>query len=189
MNIPGHDAFRRRAALAAAGVLAIHVLLCIYFMVTPARYPFHKTKIGAVYKRVFLIGPFFKEERISVSADLYIRHKMGSTWSPYSNYGKNFLDRYYASSWRYEPLQRNILLRNFARAAYMASVKKKRQPLGSSPSFCRLNQFILKELIQSDSVDSVQLVYIFHSFAKEQHTFRTDTTWNITYNPRQICAH
>ncbi|WP_333820494.1 hypothetical protein [Ohtaekwangia sp.] len=168
-------------------LLTIHTLLWVYFIITPRSYPLHQSKVAKVYERLFLIGPFFKEERIGVSPDLYIRCKSDTTWSPYTNYGMNFMHAYYAASWRYNQLQQNTLLRHFTRMAYRTTGKDITAALPSA-AFCRLNTFIQKELVAAKAVDSIQLVYIFHAYAKEQQTFKTDTVWNVTFNPHTVCA-
>lgn len=191
MNLSGSNTFVRRLASCVAALIAIHIVICIYFTVTPRSYPLHHTFIGSAYRRIFLIGPFYIEKRISISPSLYIRYKTnGGEWSAFANYGENLHQEYYASPWRYDRLNQDNLIRFLMRKAFDAKIKHSYDPayVSNTKQFCRLNTFIVNELICKENIDSVNLVYNFSSFVKEQSTFKVDTVWNITFNPGQICA-
>jgi hypothetical protein len=185
-----HDVYIRKVAACFAGMIVIHVLACIYFTVTPKYYPLHRTAIALLYKRVFLIGPFYTEHRISISPSLYIRYKDSvGEWSPLVDYGSDLHRQYYSAPWRYDKLKQDDLMRHFMREAFNTKWKHSHDPaeVSNTKQFCTLSAFITKELIDKENVDSIHLIYSFSAFSAEQSAFKVDTVWNITFNPKQIC--
>jgi hypothetical protein len=164
-------------------LLAIHVLLCIYFSVTPRNYILHRSAIGSLYHRVFLIGPFFTEERITSSTQLYMRYKVkGGSWSEAAACTDRVHQAGTSVLFRYNDLKHDDLLRYFAKAYSL----HKTEPEKSDKQLCVMCRYSINEFIPPGQViDSINLLFIHNTFLKNSTVGKSDTVWNVTLNPER----
>lgn len=181
MNTRAPQTFRKRIATILVSLLMVHVLLCIYFTVTPRNYILHRSIVGSVYHRVFLIGPFFTEERIASSTRLYMRYKIrGGSWSKPISYTDRVHRAGTSMLFKYNDSRHDDLLRYFARA-YRPDKTNHSQ---SNRQLCVLCQYSINELIpQDETIDSLNLVFIHNTFVQRDMPGKSDTLWNVTLNP------
>jgi len=173
---------RKSIASIVVLLLVAHVLLCIYFSVTPRQYRLHRTALGMLYHRVFLIGPFFTEERIASSTHLCMRYKVkGGSWSAPTIY-TDHVHQGASLLFQYNALKHDDLVRYFAKAYTLHKKNQKK----SDRQLCLLCQYSINELIPSgEAVDSINLVFIHNTFLKNNAVGKTDTVWNVTVNPER----
>lgn len=183
MDTRGPQTFRKRIATAIALLLVVHVLLCLYFTVTPRSYILHRSALGALYHRVFLIGPFFTEQRIASSTHLHIRYKVkDGTWSEMVNYTNRVHREGTPLLLQYNEYRHDDLLRYLARS-YRPS---KTNPEKSTRQACILCRYSIHELIPpGQSVDSINLLFIHNTYLQKNTSVRSDTLWNIMLNPER----
>lgn len=163
-------------------LLAVHVLLCVYFTVTPRKYVLHASVLGALYHRVFLIGPFFTQERITSSTHVYMRYKVkGGHWSQLSCYTEVVHRDGSAVLRQYNNLKHDDLLRYFAKAYRPGKIASDK----TNSQLCVLSNYTTKELIsQQQAIDSINLLYIHRTFLRgDTADNKSDTLWNVTFNP------
>lgn len=168
-------------------LLVAHVLLCIYFTVTPRKYILHASSLGSLYHRIFLIGPFFTEERIASSTHLYMRYKVkGGSWSDFSCYTDRVHREDNSVLLQYNDLKHDDLLRYFAKAYRPAKITSEK----SNAQLCLLSRYSINELIsQKSAIDSINLLYIHHTFQQKLSVGKSDTIWNVTFNPDRCVGH
>lgn len=181
MNARDPQSSRKRIATIAVILLVVHVLLGIYFTVTPRNYVLHTSPLGALYHRVFLIGPFFAEKRITSSTQLYMRYREKSgSWSPFSCYTDRVHHDNSSVLFQYNDLKHDDLLRHFAKAYRPRKTSSEK----SKAQLCLLSRYSINELIPKGSaVDSINLVYIHKTYQQQDAAGKSDTIWNVTFNP------
>jgi hypothetical protein len=183
VNTHGSQRLRKGIAIAAVLLLAGHGLLCIYFAVTPRSYKFHRTPLGSLYHRVFLIGPFFAEQRIASSTHLYMRYKvMNGSWSEPASYTDRAHRKGISIVFQYNDYKHDDLLRYFARSyrSHKTDVKK------TNEQICILCRYGINELIPPEqAVDSINLLFIHNTFVQKNAPPAPDTVWNVALNPER----
>lgn len=181
MNTRASQTFRKRIATILVSLLMVHVFLCIYFTVTPRNYILHRSIVGSVYHRVFLIGPFFTEERIASSTRLYMRYKVrGGAWSKSADYTDGVHRAGASMLFAFNDSRHDDLLRYFAKA-YRPN---KTNPSKSDRQLCVLCQYSINELLpQGEAIDSLNFVFIHNTFVQRDIPGKPDTLWNVTLNP------
>jgi hypothetical protein len=181
VNTHDPQTFRKRIAAIVAMLLVVHVLLCIYFTVTPRKYILHASSLGLLYHRVFLIGPFFTEDRIASTTHLYMRYKVkGGSWSEFSCYTDRVHREGRPILLHYNDLRHDDLLRYFAKAYRPAKTTSEKL----NAQLCLLNRYSISELIPKErAIDSLNLLYVHNSFLQKHAIGKSDTIWNVTFNP------
>lgn len=180
MNARDPQSFRKRIATIAGILLAVHVLLCIYFAITPRKSILHGSVLGSLYHRVFLIGPFFTEDRIISSTQVYMRYKVkDGAWSQLFSYTNRVHGDSSSVLHQYSNLKHDDLLRYFAKAYRPQKTTRDK----SNAQLCILSRYSINELLPQQAIDSINLLYIHHTFLRNNTVGNADTVWNATFNP------
>jgi len=165
-------------------IVLLHILLSLFIVLAPKRFV-DSNRLSSLYSRLILLGPFFVESRIKSSPHLYVRYNVNSAWSPFTDYAIENFRFYYEHPWRYDKLHFNDFERYISYQVGKQSKSKQFEQIKNSRVFRELNQLVLQELIRKP-VDSVTLVYGFNLYLPESKTFRFDTIFKYTYNPKAI---
>lgn len=183
MNTRAPQSSRNVIATVVVLLLAMHTLLCIYFSVTPRNYILHRSAIGSLYHRVFLIGPFFTEERVTSSTQLYMRYKVkNGSWSEAVICTDRVHHTGTSELFRYNDLKHDDLLRYFAKACRPHKTEWER----SDKQLCILCRYSINQFIPpGQSIDSINLFFIHNTYRRNNPVGKSDTVWRVTLNPER----
>jgi len=176
------DQLKKRLTLAAIVLLAVHLSIAGCLTIgTPTRNTF-----TLFYNRYLLPGPFFNEQHIQISPHLLIAYKSNNAWSSLTDYGAEKFSTYVKSPWRYAALKESDYLRNIMRRSYNNIGDRTFQEYRHDAEFNELNRYVLGEVMQGISVDSIHLVYVFKKYDGTMKQVHVDTMLNLYYNPLQV---
>lgn len=180
---PGN--FQYRIGLYAAGVILIHIVLCLVFAcISSGR--LSKTLPGVFYRSLVLAGPFFEESVIQTSDRFYYRYKpVNGTWSEFQENSATQFAAYSQQPWRYDELVRGDYIR---RQAYNLERFLKRHIMhpGKAPaSLQKINRYILHRA-GTLAIDSVFIASVRNTHDLASGTTRADTLYYFTYSPNSL---
>ncbi|NJN41585.1 MAG: hypothetical protein HC811_04440 [Flammeovirgaceae bacterium] len=126
-----------------------------------------------LYKIFAIPGPFFSEDRINNTVQLYLKTKSESTpWTDPVQLGSDEFNNYHSNYLRYDQLCESGIARFLARQI----VYDKKQYPDSSRFFRELNRYIITHQLANHS-DSLQVIFIMKKF----ETYEVDTLFHYTF--------
>lgn len=177
------DQVMKRLVLVGVILLGTHLFIDLYLSIGSPK----PTTFSRLYKRYLLPGPFFSERHIQISPHLFLAYKHGGRWTTLTDYGINNFSAFLESPWRYGKLKESDYLRHITRLMYNKIGDRSFEDYKDDREFKELNSYVQGELL-GDRADSIQLVYVFKTYAAETHQVKIDTVLNVKYNPSEIDA-
>jgi hypothetical protein len=169
-------------------LFTVHLSLSILFTICPGSNT-DSSWLRHHYQTKFLIGPFFTEERIRISAGLWVRYKTTAAgWSPFVNYAEEYKKDYWQYPWRYDKLKLSNYTRDLVRECYNSMDAGHVSDSARVSSYEKLKRFLLQELLPPEEMDSIELKYIFWEYQPPSNSVSEEVVWNITYAPDEISA-
>lgn len=181
------DKFRRRIGRLAAGVLLIHITLCLVFAcVRSGRLV--KTLPGRLYRTLVLVGPFFEESVIRTSDRFYYRCKINDRWTAFTENSEARFQAYGQRIWRYNEFTRGDHIRRQGYELEQYLKAHGLNPAAAPASLKRINRYILHHA-GTMPVDSVSIISVRDTYDPTLGASHADTVYRITYSPGSLDAH
>ncbi|MBL7858221.1 MAG: hypothetical protein JNM57_11085 [Cyclobacteriaceae bacterium] len=165
-------------------LFVIHLSGCIFYYFSSP--PTSSGLVRKVYSGIFLLGPFFNEDRIKASAHLYILSRRNEQWSAPVDYGSKNFQQYTTNPLRYKALKFSDFERYTARKVSQALQKENFDIVSTSSVFRSLNGFIQDIYFEGDSPDSIRLIYVVKAYNSGSKAYALDTAFNVCYHPHGI---
>ena len=169
-----------RIGLIAAGIISIHVLLCLFFLFGTGRYT--RNRIASLYRQLALVGPFFTESRIKSTHYLTIRWKKNNEWSPLRRPCRENFSSYNNLPWRLDNLSAISYEIRLAHTLGTMVKEKSFTEIKKSLAFRELNGYLMDEFVQAP-VDCIQIVSGLEHYHPDTRSVTLDTTFIFTYEP------
>lgn len=177
--------FKRRVALFFLTALVVHLVISTYLTIRPQSAT--RNIFTTYYNRYLLPGPFFNERYIKIAPHLHISYKnREGHWSGFTDFGIKNFSTFLDYPWRYDKLKESDYLRHIVRLAYLKMGERPFESYKNDVEFIELNDYIKGELLPSENIDSIRMIYAFKNFSIETRQVKIDTVLNLQYNPADI---
>lgn len=146
----------------------LHLLIASWFIILPTLLP--ETRFSRIYKTYLLPGPFFRDDRITTSYNLFMSWKIGEEWSmPISQSQKYFMEYH-----------KNLSPADLYRSRYLRSLDYIffSTPTKNNQGYSR-NSLIKYAPLDADSVH----IIVTRKYAQE-FSVQVDTVVNTRLNVR-----
>jgi len=167
-------------------MLLLHLLLCIYCVVTPDRF-IPRNSVTTIYRNLILLGPFFTESRILDSHYLSYRYKIADSWSDVRHLSREHFALYSEVPWRIDHLSAINYERYLLRSMHETANGYSFQEVRKTKPFRELNSFLVNEVV-TQPTDSTQITYTTDRYLPDTKSFALDTVFTFIYNPKSIAA-
>lgn len=166
---------QRRLSTLILSLVAAHVIIVITLSISDEiNQLLNQYRFSKLYKIFAIPGPFFSEDRINNTVQLFVQTKStNSTWNELDHMGAKEFEGYHANYFRYDLLCKSGIPRFFARQIAHEKEDKRK----NSKFFRELNQYLKQNQYPGYS-DSVRVLFI----RKDFETHQADTFFNYHYS-------
>jgi hypothetical protein len=165
--------------------LSTHILLgslCIFF-----KDNFLPKKINWFYSNIIVLGPFFQQDRITMSPHLNVSFfSKTDGWSPFRDMAKENVLDFQQHPWRYEKLKWSNYEHHILRKASGEIHALKYLDGSEGKASAELLRYVHSQ--NPLASDSIKLVYTRSVWQPKIRSFKVDTAFNVIFKPTKSGA-